>query len=155
MKYKVNSPAIQILKALLLAALVITLDQASKSMILQFVKHTYERHEVTPFLNIIHAQNYGVAFGFLNGLHSKPFVPILIAILTLSVLWGWMLSQTPKNYYLPLGLITGGAFGNILDRVYHGAVIDFIDFHAFGMHYPAFNIADSFICIGAFILILI
>ena len=103
--------------------------------------------------------NYGAAFSFLSNANTTWQVIVLsaIALIVAIVILIW-LARLPKNKNLTacaLSLILGGALGNVYDRMIHGYVVDFLDFHINNYHWPAFNIADSAICIGAVILILI
>jgi signal peptidase II len=101
--------------------------------------------------------NFGAAFSFLNneGGWQRWGFTIFAAIVSLVILvWIARLSTQQKLEGVALALILGGALGNLYDRVTLGYVVDFLDFHWSGRHFPAFNVADSGICLGAFILIL-
>ncbi len=132
---------------------VIILDQVSKQVV--FTK--LGLYEVVPLfgqLNLTHMHNTGAAFSMLSGASPLFFVFLGVAV-SVGVLW-W-LRRNPRGQTLvcaALVLIQGGALGNVIDRVRHGYVIDFIDFHVAGWHWPAFNVADSAICIGAGLLLL-
>lgn len=137
------------------AASALVLDQASKTWILESVMNPPSVIEVTPFFNIVLAWNRGVSFGMFN--QQSDYGPYLLTGLALVIvialsIWLWRASS--RWAALALGLIIGGAIGNVIDRIRFGAVVDFLDFHAFGYHWPAFNVADSAICVGAVILIL-
>ncbi len=109
---------------------------------------------VLPFFNLVLVWNRGVSFGmFSDGNDLTPYVLIALSLfITAGLLW-WLTRIDDKPLFLAICAVIGGAIGNIIDRIIHGAVIDFLDFHAFGWHYPAFNIADSAIVLGiAFIL---
>lgn len=104
---------------------------------------------ITPFLNLVMVWNEGVSFGLLN--NGDGGTPIALIALTLTITCGfiyWLIIADHCVLYTGLILIISGALGNVLDRLRFGAVIDFLDFHAYGAHWPAFNIADSLICIG-------
>jgi signal peptidase II len=131
---------------LLLIIAVIGLDQWTKQLILGHVGPD-DIFKVSPFLNIILRWNTGVSFSFLSG-HGSLLLFLNIIIVCALTIW---LMRTPN---IPLSLIIGGALGNILDRIFYGAVIDFIDFHLYAWHFAVFNIADSFISIGIFLFIL-
>lgn len=136
------------------AVVVAVLDQISKYAILEYVMAPPRPIEVTPFFNIVLAWNRGVSFGMFG--HESDLGPILLTLLAVAISIGlliWMWRAEDKLTALALGLIVGGAVGNVIDRVRFQAVTDFLDFHAFGYHWPAFNVADSGICIGAGILI--
>ncbi len=145
-----------------LAALLVVVDQATKLLILA----TYQLGDSTPvtsFFNIVRVHNTGAAFSFLaqaGGWQRWFFTVVGIAA---SVFIVWMLRSPPgqKLFSFALACILGGALGNVIDRVVHGYVVDFFDFHwrflegMFpGGHFPAFNIADAAISVGAVALIL-
>lgn len=129
------------------------IDQLSKQEIISLLAVGKDSEIVIfPFFKLILVFNHGVSFGFLNNAAQNQMLLIGVAIIIISILlhWYW---KTHSTYMLfPIGLIVGGAIGNIIDRVTHGAVIDFLDFHYKNYHYPAFNIADSTIVIGALLL---
>lgn len=133
----------------LLALAVLLADQTVKSYI-DAVKPLGWWHEVTSFFNLVHVLNPGAAFSFLAGAGGWQrwlFLGIAIAASTCLV---WMLRQSrPRGESLGLSLILGGALGNAADRAWRGHVIDFLDFHVAGWHWPAFNLADVGISIGA------
>jgi signal peptidase II len=110
--------------------------------------------EVTPFLNMVMVWNWGISFGLFS--QQSPLTPIILSIVSLMVagifVW-WLIKATDKLQIIGAILIISGALGNIIDRLRFQAVIDFIDVHAFGYHWPAFNAADSFISIGVMCLI--
>jgi signal peptidase II len=137
-----------------LAAAVLVLDQLTK----QVITHTFTLHEfveVTPFFNLVFVYNRGAAFSFLSdaaGWQRELFIAVALAA---SVWIAWLLHKHSAQtmFCAALSLILGGAIGNVLDRLLYGAVVDFLDFHAFGFHWPAFNVADSAISCGAVLLI--
>ena len=137
-----------ICKALALAAMVLALDYGSKAWALAFMQaRAGEPLEVTPFFNLVLVWNHGISFGMLAHQGGEsPLIPLLIAFFMLLVLAHWLRKTTQFGEALALGAIMGGAIGNVIDRLTHGAVVDFLDFHAFGQHWPAFNMADSAIC---------
>ncbi len=138
-----------------ISALVLALDQLSKTYI-DYVLELHESINLLPFFNFTLVYNYGAAFGFLadQGGWQKWFLLILTIVIT-GFLIRWIISLKPEEKYtaIALCLILGGALGNIIDRAMYGYVIDFIDVYAGKHHFPAFNIADSAISIGAAILI--
>jgi len=131
---------------LAIAVVVIALDQASKIVMLGVLPELGARIEVTGFFNLVHVRNTGVSFGMFQS------VPVwLIAVLALAITAGlcvWMARAESRLVAASLGLAVGGAIGNVIDRVRFGWVFDFLDFHAFGWHWPAFNLADSAITVG-------
>ena len=137
-----------------IASLVLVLDQITKYAITRaFTLH--ESVEVTPFFNLVLVYNKGAAFSLLSdaaGWQRGLFILIALgaAVLILRLL---RTHAAETLFCLALALILGGAVGNVIDRVYLGAVIDFLDFHAHGMHWPAFNVADSAITCGVVLMI--
>jgi signal peptidase II len=141
-------------KWLTLAALVVVADQISKFAVTRTFA-LYEVMEVTPFFNLVLVYNRGAAFSFLAGAGGwqREF---FIAIAVIACVWiVWLLRRYRQEtlFCLSLALILGGALGNLVDRVLIGAVVDFLDFHAFGYHWPAFNVADAAITCGAVLLV--
>ena len=140
---------------LVLAALVVLADQATKLLILARFAHG-ESVPVTPFFNLILVYNKGAAFSFLAGAPGWQ-TPVLIGIALGAVaIVSWMLWRNSARLLLDIGLalILGGAIGNLIDRIAYGQVVDFLLFHAYGWSYPAFNVADSVITVGAALLII-
>ena len=143
-----------VLRWLLLAFGVILLDQLTKYGIEQaFVLH--EVREITPFFNVVLVYNRGAAFSFLSdaaGWQRELFIAIALGA-SIWIVWLLRKHAAETLFCLGLSLILGGALGNVIDRVLVGAVVDFLDFHAFGYHWPAFNVADMAISCGAAALI--
>jgi signal peptidase II len=149
------SPRTGIWPWLALALVILILDQFTKTLILGYYKlgdATY----ITSFFNIVRAHNTGAAFSFLadhSGWQRWLFTGIGIAAAIFIV---WMLKSHAgqKLFSFAMACILGGAIGNVIDRMMHGYVVDFLDFHLAGRHFPAFNLADSAITLGAICLIL-
>lgn len=127
-------------------------DQASKFALLQHFHESgcalQHQETVTPFLKLVLTCNTGVSFGILNstGVSSLLFALVAAAIVALLVVW---LARVRATFLaLAIGLVIGGALGNVIDRLRFGAVIDFLYFHAGSWYWPAFNLADSAICLG-------
>ncbi len=138
-----------------LAAAVMGLDQATKWWIVEVVMQPPRVIPVTPFFNLVIGWNRGVSFGLFggdSGLNSWILVLIALAIVVMLLLW-LRRAETPWMA-AAIGLIIGGALGNVIDRLVAGAVADFLDFHLAGYHWPAFNVADTAIAVGAAALIL-
>ena len=137
---------------LTVALAILLLDQASKAMVLALLA---EPIRVTGFFNLVLVWNRGVSFGMLGGLGaSAPWLLIGLALAVAVALTIWLWRETRLLTGLALGLVIGGALGNAIDRVRFGAVVDFLDFHLSGYHWPAFNVADSAIVVGAGLLVL-
>jgi len=132
----------------------VLVDRLTKGLMLGWLRPG-ESVEVTGFFNLVLVFNRGAAFSFLADQPGwqTPFFAA-VAIVAAAVV-SWMLWRYPARTLLcsGLALILGGALGNLWDRLAWGAVADFLDFHAFGWHWPAFNVADSAITVGAAILI--
>nr|WP_060985668.1 signal peptidase II [uncultured Acidovorax sp.] len=136
-----------------LAFVVLAADQAAKSYIAMTTPLGWSR-EVTPFFNLVHALNPGAAFSFLAGAGGWQRWFFLAIALAASIWLAWMLSRPAKRLEaLAYSLILGGALGNAFDRAVRGQVVDYLDFHLGGRHWPAFNIADMAITAGAVALI--
>jgi signal peptidase II len=137
-----------------LSALVIAADQATKAVILATIREG-DGFAVTPFFSIVLTFNTGAAFSFLSaasGWQRWFFVAIALAAAIVIVV---LLRRGGSHWYhTGLALILGGALGNVYDRLTIGKVVDFLLFHYAGWAYPAFNVADSAITVGAAILII-
>lgn len=149
---------------LILAAAMLVIDQLSKWYIVEMLMrpdevldtpfHTPRSIPLLPFLSIVMAWNRGVSFGMFNNdspLNGVVFTAIALAIVAALVVW--MRRTEQRLLHVALGLIVGGALGNVIDRLRFGAVADFILLHVGGWHWPAFNVADSAITVGAVLLV--
>lgn len=142
-------------KGLIYALIVFLLDQASKAAVLMHFRDSPAPVEITPFFNLVLAWNKGVSFSMFHSDHPvMPWVLTGVALLICAMIVHWMSMEKNQNTVNCFGLILGGALGNIFDRVHYGAVVDFLDFHIGVHHWPAFNIGDSAICIGAGIILI-
>lgn len=136
------------------AAVLLLLDQASKALV-QSLLHWGEIVYVTPFFNWVHVGNTGSAFSFLGeagGWQIWLFAGLACAV-SAGIIWGLWRFNGRTVLSLALALVLSGAIGNLIDRVSLGYVVDFLDFHAFGWHWPAFNVADICICVGAALIV--
>ena len=137
-----------------LALLLVVLDQLSKYWVSASFEYGQAR-QVTGFFNLVLAYNKGAAFSLLAsaaGWQRGFFIVIaLVAVVVISVLLARHAGE--RLFCLSLALILGGAIGNVIDRIALGHVVDFLDFHFAGWHWPAFNLADSAISVGAVLLI--
>lgn len=143
------------LKWLWVSLLVMAIDRISKYIAL-YTLLPYEPHPFIPFLNFTLAYNKGAAFSFLNNSSGwQMWLFGLIAVVVSVVLLIWLHSISHRLHWrsIAIALIIGGALGNLWDRTLYGHVIDFIDFYVGHWHFPVFNIADSAICVGAFMLL--
>ena len=133
----------------------IILDQMTKWWILTSVMTPPRRVPVTGFFDLVLVYNRGVSFGLFGGAPNWVTAALIIFAILLSVaLCIWMWRADSRLLGTALGCVVGGAIGNVIDRLLYGAVVDFLDFHAAGYHWPAFNVADSAITIGVVFLIL-
>ena len=135
---------------LVVAAIVLVADQLSKWWLIRVMDVSDGRIELTPFFNLVMVWNYGVSFGMFSnpGAEMTKFMLIGLALAIVAVVLFWLYSAMHRYSAFAYGIIIGGAIGNIIDRLVYGAVADFFDVHIAGYHWPAFNIADSAICIG-------
>ncbi len=140
-------------------ACTIAADQLTKAWIIDFLK-LYESVEIIPgFFNLVHVTNSGAAFSMLANVDSPWrhyfFLGVgSLAMVGITVAY-WKLRKVSRSYVLALALIAGGAGGNLIDRIRFGAVIDFLDLYVGRYHWPAFNVADSAICVGALLFLVI
>ncbi|MFB2680744.1 signal peptidase II [Shewanella mangrovisoli] len=135
--------------------LVFLADQLSKQWVLANFD-LFESVKLLPFFNFTYVRNYGAAFSFLSEAGGwQRWLFTLVAVGFSSLLTVWLRKQSASLWKLNLAytLVIGGALGNLIDRLMHGFVVDFIDFYWGKSHYPAFNIADSAIFIGAVLII--
>ncbi len=143
------------LKWLWLTAVIFVLDVATK-MWASSALSLYEKIPITPFFNITLAHNSGAAFSFLadaGGWQRWFFTVIALVVSVVIVVWLKRLPANEKLQAVGLASVLGGALGNVLDRVMHGYVVDFLDFYYQSYHWPAFNVADMAIMTGAALLI--
>jgi signal peptidase II len=140
---------------LFLALLVLIADQVSKWWA-QMSLPMAQAIKVTDFLNWFLIYNPGAAFSFLSqaGGWQRWFFTIIGIIAAVVIIWLLQKNTQDRPFCIALALILGGAIGNVLDRLLYGAVVDFIDVHYQGWHWPAFNLADSAISIGATLIVI-
>ena len=143
------------LRWFMLSAGIVVADRLSKLWILD--RYTlFDSEPITSFFNLVLVMNSGAAFSFLanaGGWQKWFFVALTVAV---SVWLVFMLRQHQKERLLPtaLAMILGGAIGNLIDRLRYDAVVDFLDFHLAGYHFPAFNVADSAISVGVALMLI-
>ena len=144
-----------LLFGLLIALCVVVIDQLTKYVVLNYVLSEYVAIVLTPFFAVVRAWNTGVSFSMFNnwGINGV-YILSGVALIIVTVLLIWLKNEHNKVIQLALGFIIGGALGNVIDRIRLGAVFDFLDFYVGEYHWPAFNMADSFICVGAFIIVI-
>jgi signal peptidase II len=143
------------LRWLWISVIVVAVDLSTKYYFDTNFQYGESRY-VTPFFNWVLVYNPGAAFSFLanaGGWQREFFIAVTFIITSILL---WMLRKNHTNRFLSVALVLviGGAFGNLFDRIVHGHVIDFIQLHAGGYYWPAFNVADSAICVGAAMLVI-
>lgn len=139
----------------LLALIVILLDQFTKIVVLRWL-HEGQVVPVVSNFNLILTFNYGAAFSFLANASGWQHYFFVILAIVVSVFLIYLLIKNAhqKLFSFALACVLGGAMGNLIDRLWHGKVVDFLDFYVGRWHWPAFNLADSAICLGAFLLLI-
>ncbi len=138
-----------------IAAVVVVLDQITKTLVLQQFQFGDSR-TITSFFNLVRVHNSGAAFSFLAGASGwqRWFFVGVGLVATVFIVWMLRKHGGQRLFAWSLALILGGASGNVVDRLLHGYVVDFIQLHAGGWSFPSFNLADSAITLGAVCLIL-
>jgi len=138
------------------ASLIFILDRLSKYLIL---KAQFEKIEILPILNIVKVWNKGIAFGLFSktGVFSTILL-IFVTLVVLSIIYIWakkiyFQNKKDKISLISLGMLLGGGLGNLIDRIFFGKVLDFIDLHVKNLHWPVFNVADIAITLALFLLI--
>lgn len=143
---------------LLIGGIVLALDQLTKFLVVNFLPLYSSRDIIPGFFNLVHVRNTGAAFSFLAGGFSawRQIFFVAVSVIGIVVIFYVYrrLGKKEKLARTALALIFGGAAGNLVDRVRLGEVIDFLDFYIGKYHWPAFNVADSAISIGAVVLLL-
>jgi signal peptidase II len=139
-----------------IAAAIVAADQLTKWVVLNYFLNKQPREEITAFFNLVLVYNKGAAFSFLAQAPGWQTPVLATFALTAAAVVSFLILRNPNKRLLCAGLacILGGAVGNLIDRLRFGQVVDFLDFHALGWHWPAFNVADSAITVGAALLIL-
>jgi len=130
-------------------------DQLSKILIFQYLDNLGVFYiKITDFFNIVKVWNRGVSFGLFSTINHAQIILSLIAIIISTIISIWLYKENKIILTIGLSLVLGGALGNIIDRLRLGMVADFLDFHIVGYHWPAFNLADSFVFIGVALVII-
>ena len=134
-----------------IAVLVVLLDQGTKWLVNDSIPY-HESIYVTSFFNLVHVRNFGAAFGVFNNPEGTWQFWFFLASTILAVGIIYFVAkgarERDKGLFWGLGFILGGAIGNLIDRIRFDSVVDFLDFHFAGFHWPAFNVADIAICVG-------
>ena len=140
---------------LFISAVIVVADQLSKAWITARYQ-LFDSEAITSFFNLVLVMNSGAAFSFLAGAGGwqKWFFVVLTVSISTWLIFMLRQSATERLMSFALALILGGAIGNLIDRLRFDAVVDFLDFHYAGHHFPAFNVADSAISVGVALLLL-
>ena len=137
----------------IITAIVTLIDQATKALVLLSIPLYTEIPIIKGLFSLVHVRNRGAAFGFLNRHDISWQFWLFLAATLIAVVVVIMLARSSRAddhpFFLALGMILGGAVGNLIDRVRYREVIDFLDFYYGNYHWPAFNVADIAICCGA------
>ena len=159
----------RLLKILLGIFCVVVLDQIAKGILLFLITGSafvhgpawsvvpvpYLMARVTNFFNLVFTWNPGTAFSLFRSLgDNAPMIMVIATAIIIALILYYLIVRAKSYERVPLVLIVGGAIGNLIDRIRFGAVVDFLDFHIGGAHWPAFNVADAFITVGVLLYIL-
>ena len=138
-----------------IALIIVLIDQVSKITMTRLLLYG-QSETITPYFNLVMVYNEGAAFSFLanSGGWQRWFFSGLALVVSLVIIWMLHRNATQRLFCWALTLILGGAVGNLIDRLLYGHVIDFLDVHVGGWHWPAFNVADSAITLGAILFVL-
>ncbi len=157
-EYKSNKPRIYLKTAWIVAISIVIFDQILKLLVQNALNFQEKINMIPGFLNIVYVLNKGAAFGFLNnpGINWQSYLFITISCIAILIVVYLLHFSIKQNsfFYLGLGAILGGALGNLIDRIRIGMVIDFLDFYWRSFHWPAFNLADTAISLGAISLLI-
>jgi len=145
----------EIIYSLVVAFFVVVFDQVTKFLVITNIP-LYSRKVIIPdFVNLVHIKNKGIAFGIFNKPGTECYILAAITIIAIFFIIYMIFTEGKKSLFIsiPLGLILGGAIGNLIDRILSGEVTDFIDVFIGKYHWPAFNVADMAISIGGFMIL--
>ena len=139
---------------IIISVILFIIDQISKLLVIKYIDINHSIELIRNFFYLTYTHNEGAAFSILTG--QRIFL-IVIAITILVILFNYIRKNKTKNKVetVAFSLIIGGSLGNLIDRIIRGYVVDFLDFKIFGYNYPIFNIADTFIVVGVFLLLIL
>lgn len=139
---------------IIISVIFFIIDQISKILVIKYIDINNSIELIKNFFYLTYTHNEGAAFSILTG--QRIFL-ILIAITILIILFNYIRKNKIKNKVetVAFSLIIGGSLGNLIDRILRGYVVDFLDFKIFGYNYPIFNLADTFIVVGVFLLLML
>ena len=144
------------LPGIIIAIIIAFFDLLSKRAIFAILEQQQIANpeiKIFDFFSLVYVWNRGVSFGMFNNLQNSQLIFSIIQGSIAIILCFWLFNCEKKHVSMALGLIIGGALGNVIDRIQNGAVADFLDFHIASYHWPAFNLADSAVFIGVAILL--
>lgn len=139
---------------LLVAAVVVIADRMVKWWAIDALADTPYGVEILPFFNLVLVENRGISFGLFGGGTLPPSLLAAVALAVTLALVIWLRRVETRLLAAAIGLVIGGALGNVIDRFRYGAVVDFLDLHWDDFHWPAFNLADAAISVGVVVLLL-
>lgn len=140
-------------KMFIISFVILILDIISKRLVINFMFENESISVIDNFFRLTYAKNEGVAFSFLDG--HVSFI-ILMTIIVIYLIFKYVRNNINNNIeVVGYSFIIGGAVGNLIDRIMYGYVVDFFDFNIFGYNFPIFNLADTFIVVGVFILCIV
>ena len=139
---------------IILSIILLAIDQISKILVVKLIDINQSVEVIKNFFYLTYTHNTGAAFSILTG--QRLFL-ILIAVIILIILINYIRKNTVREKIdiISFSLIIGGSLGNLIDRIVRGYVVDFLDFKIFGYNFPVFNLADTFIVIGVFLLLIV
>ena len=138
---------------IILSIIFIIIDQASKLIVINTLSKKKSVEVIKSFFYLTYTNNNGAAFSILTG---KRVILIIVTLIVIGILIYYIRKTKVKENInkIALSLVIGGSIGNLIDRIVRGAVVDFLDFKIFGYNYPIFNLADTFIVLGVFLLLI-
>jgi len=143
----------KLILALLIIISAVVIDQLQKELTINYLAANGPQ-QITSYFNLVMVWNKGVSFGMFNNPATSQWALVALTGAIILLLIYWLKKATARLPVIGFSLVIGGALGNLIDRVYRGAVADFFDFYINNWHWPAFNLADSFIFIGVALLII-
>ena len=138
-------------KLLILISIFVFLDQLTKQWAIKNIFDNQKIIEINQYLNFTPVWNKGISFGMFSNVEGINFYMIILTLIIILILFLWFFKTVSLPQRIALTFIISGATGNLIDRFKYEEVVDFIDFHVNNIHWPAFNFADTYITIGAFI----
>lgn len=134
---------------------ILIIDQITKCLAVNNLIENISVNQITSFFNLVLVYNKGISFGLFNQIDYSNYIFLSLSIIIICFLLKWLKDSVMLTESLALGLIIGGAIGNIVDRIFRPGVVDFIQLHWHEYYWPNFNIADSAICLGVMVLIIL